>query len=142
MILCALRELDFHDRLTTKNIDEVAFFRSARVPLAEKAVVTGVYVGLAAFGLWLVRRAAPGWIRGLQQREDWAVSTLGALGMLVVSQVLDRSAVDAKHRWGSDVNLAMHLAEEILELAAPVLFTTACAQGARAARHGTARRSG
>jgi hypothetical protein len=132
--LLLLRELDFQDRFTTKNIDEVAFFRSPRVPPAEKLVVGGVYLGLAAFALWFLRRTAPPWARALRRGEPWAGTVLGAGLMLVAAQVMDRLAVPAKRRWGSPANLAMHAGEEVFELAVPVLLLVALWQAARRPR--------
>lgn len=131
LALAAMRELDFNDRFTTKQIDKLDFYLSPRVPLSEKLIVLAVLLAIGVFLSAFIRRAWPAFARALTDRQPYAISTTFAILLIVVSQVLDELSVPLKKSGFRDVALVAQVFEEILELGIPTLFLIALLQWAK-----------
>ena len=130
LLAFGLRELDFHDRFTTRAVSQLRFFASSDVPLAEKAVVTLVLLGLGAaagYLVWIAGGAARGGYRAL--RQPGALAAAVGLALLPLSLLCDRVVRLLTYDWALDPDHTLPyliwIAEEVTELASPLLFLAA-----------------
>ena len=130
LLAFGLRELDFHDRFTSRAVSQLRFFTSSDVPLAEKAVVTLVLLGLGAAAGYLVWKAGEAFRRGFRAlRQPGALAAAVGVALLPVSLLCDRLVRLLTHDWGLDADHALPylvwIAEEVTEFASPLLFLAA-----------------
>lgn len=136
LVLFALREMDFHDRFTSRGITMLRFYTSPEVPLLEKLVVVLVLAviggALLLLGRDVLSRLRTGWRPPLP--------VVAALALIPISIAFDRLVrmlvYDAGLPAGGTLAFSAFVFEETSELAIPALFLLAAATTRKAARSG------
>ena len=130
LLAFGLREMDFHDRFTTRAVSQLRFFTSSDVPLAETIVVTFVLLGLGAAAGYLVWKAVGFFRSGYRAlRQPGAFAAAVGVALLPLSLLCDRLVRLLAYDWGFEAGHTLPylvwIAEEVTEFASPLLFLAA-----------------
>lgn len=116
MFVLGLREMDFHNKFTTKNITKTSFYISPEVPVIEKIIVSLIVL----FILWMLfsflSKNIKSFFADLKSKSQYSIYVLTAFIIMVVSKLLD----------GKDrllgLSSKLQIVEETLELSIPVFL--------------------
>lgn len=134
-LLFGARELDLHRLIADTSMLKTHFYRDGGLGLAQK--VLGGTLALAvlatlAWGSWI---NGAEFLRRAHYRRAWGRIVLAALGVLVLSKVMDRAPAVLEDEWGIAVSWTAHhlvtLHEEWLEALVPGALIAALALRAR-----------
>ena len=131
VLLLGLRELDFHERLTTMGMFKIKFFLSTEVPWPEKMVVALLIAGILVYGVVYVRQILPGCKKALLDARPWAVSVVCGIACALISKlVLDGNSgmIAVLLPMLENPRVLSGIMEECLELFIPVFFIMALMQ--------------
>jgi hypothetical protein len=131
LLLMGMRELDFHSRFTTMGVFKLRFFSSDAVPWSEKLIVTTLLLGIGFALILALRKEMPKIVMVIRQRPTLLVGVYCGLALAVLSKTIDGLArkLSAINVAAPDWFIEMASdAEEIMELAIPIMFTTALLQ--------------
>ncbi|MEX0702957.1 MAG: hypothetical protein WD069_12755 [Planctomycetales bacterium] len=125
LIALGLREMDFHNLLTTESITRTRFYLSPDVPVLEKSIGGGFLVALAVVFVHLIGTRFPGYLRALRRGEPAAVGVAVGLSFMGIAKALDglsrKLAGIGLKATINTVEIAS-VWEETLELGIPVMF--------------------
>ncbi|MBE0583731.1 MAG: hypothetical protein IH612_08175 [Desulfofustis sp.] len=152
VVLLLLRELDFHARFTTMGVLKSRYYLSPDVPAGEKTVVSVLMILILVVAGRFVWRNLPLFIHGLRHRQAAPLAVAAAIGMAVISKMLDSLSRPIRHLLeplyhGSKTYLRVY--EEVFEMTIPLFILLAISfavtnrrQSANHAGSGTSRPPG
>lgn len=125
------RELEFQERFTALSITKLRFYTDPDIPGMQKAVVLVVIALSVGVIVRCLQRHTSNFFRILRLRRPYALSILSGMALLVLSKICD-TGHGMLIRFGVpltyDDEIRASVAEEFLELGAPILFLVAVFQ--------------
>ncbi len=106
------READFHRAFTVDHITKALFYTNAEIPLLQRFIGGLVMLGFILSFLYLIINYIQRIFRAFFEREAWAIALFLWGGLLVISQLADKSFLNGYRDW------RVAGIEEMLEIAA------------------------
>lgn len=128
LLIFGLRELDFHVKFTTMNMEKVKFYLSPDVPILEKIIGAAIIFLLLCSFFYLAKRHLSNYIKALKKMEEYAIGVFFGILFLCIAKTLDgfqRKLAYFDITITTDVIELTTLIEEILELGIPLMFMIA-----------------
>lgn len=130
-----MRELDLHKSVSTESILKSKFWLGSQIPVTDKLLAVMILLPIFCALLWLVLKKTSHFLRGLFDRQAWAISVFCFLAVLCISKSIDRSLnvlADMLHTRFPSWLVALQVSqEEFMELMLPVLVLVAVLQYGR-----------
>lgn len=126
VILLGLRELDFDKRFTTAGLFKISFYLGSDVSWAEKSLGGLVILIVGLLVAWIVLVDLKPYLARFRSTSAVSIGVAAVLGTLAIAKTLDglpRKLLSLGLSVESQVLTHLHSAEEILELAVPILLT-------------------
>jgi len=128
LIIFGLRELDFHEKLTTIKMTKSRFYISSEVPLYEKLIVIILILLLVYVVYGLVRRHKIILSNAFRKSDNSAMCILFGICFMVLSKLIDgigRKLSGIGIELSNNSELLFAVFEEVYELSIPVYFLLA-----------------
>lgn len=127
LALC-MRELDFHNMMTTMSITKTSFYVSADVPLIEKIAAIAAIATVIGAGVLMGLRHWRHFVAGVRALNPTAIAVMAAGLSIVASKTLDglpRKLETAGIEMGANSALVSTGIEEVIELGIPLFLMCA-----------------
>lgn len=97
LLIYLLREADVHRLFTIEHVTRGKFYSMPEVPLWQKLFAAAVFILLAVCILYLLIKHTRSLWQNFRKLEPWALALALWFGILVISQLCDRSGLNHTH---------------------------------------------